>query len=135
MSEEKTPFYKRKAIFYLLVVIAGMFLFFTQLFITKRRVADPNFVFSPSFQLEKIGGGIKESSNNIGEMYQRAKDEIGEAVEISDEEVIRRLQEDGVIDEEEAEQLLIQKEELEEGEVLKIIDEKLDKEKDGPEEE
>ncbi len=132
---QKTPLYKRKIVFYLVVAVTGVFLFSAQFFITMKRAENPDFVLLPSLQVEKVAEGIQERSGKVEEIYRVAKDEIGGAIKIDEEELIRQLQEEGMLDTEDAEELLLGKEGLEEGELLDLINEKLIKEKNGAEEE
>ncbi len=84
---------KRKTLFYILVVFAGVALISVQFFATKRKVERTDFSLFPLSETRETTEGIKAGSALIREMYRSAKDGIKSSWEI-DEETIEQLQEE-----------------------------------------
>jgi len=129
-KEKKENFYYRKNIFYFLAVLVGITLLSVQFFLTRKKIESSEFTFFPVFEMEKVIEGVKMRSDNLGEVYQSGKEEIGRSLEV--DETIEKLVEEEVISEEEKKEFL--EKNKEEDNPLKLIDREIIKEENGTEE-
>jgi hypothetical protein len=103
---------EKKKVLYFVAIILGVSLFSLQVFVTKNRLKNPDFVLWPSIK-ESIVREIREKNEGITKIYQEAKEEVGSSLELTEEDV-KKMKEEGKITEEEFEEYLEYKKEVNE---------------------
>jgi hypothetical protein len=122
-----------------IVGIVSILLFSWQILSIKKTVQRIKIIPRSTIE-EKSVTGITEKREDINNDFETAKENISNGIEFDEEDLINNLKEEGLLEEEDVENLLgekeINKEDLKEGDLLKIIiEEDLIKEKNEGEKE
>ncbi len=118
---------QKKIILWTVTIFVGVLMFSWQILIVKKTIQNTE-IKKVSLIKEEEKKEMSEKREEINDDFEVVKKEIRATVELEEEEIINNLKEEGLIDEEELEELIknegINKEDLEKGDLLQIIIEK-----------
>ncbi len=89
--KKKFSLKQRKLILWVTVFIIGVFLFISQIFITKERAKDPNFTVFPTQQTKIILEEASERKRESEKLYEKKEEELLEGIDKEAEELQNEL--------------------------------------------
>ncbi len=136
---QNLPIEKRKIILWSVTGFFAVILLFFQISNIKEQTREADFTLFSQSQMESVERSAKEKIARLEERYEEAKEKLGEGVEINEEKIIEEMKKEGLITEEEIEEIInkkeIKREDLKQGELIGLIEEAiLIKEKNATEE-
>lgn len=136
---QNLPIEKRKIILWSVTGFFAVILLFFQISNIKEQTREADFTLFSQSQMESVERSAKEKIARLEERYEEAKEKLGEGVEINEKKIIEEMKKEGLITEEEIEEIInkkeIKREDLKQGELIGLIEEAiLIKEKNATEE-